>query len=247
MMAAAKRAKKRGRPRKTPNAAHKDFEREAWERGLKYVAGVDEVGRGPVAGPVVAAAVIMPAEVHVAHVTDSKKLWPEEREALAYEIKRKAVAWAVGVVPAPMIDACNILRATHLAMREALRALDPAPELILVDGWALPDIEFPQHNIIDGDAKCFSIAAASIVAKVARDRIMSHLDTLYPQYGFAAHKGYACAPHLEAIEQYGPCPVHRMSFSPFSAEAQEQFDFDDEDELDEDEVGEDEAEGEEAT
>lgn len=229
-MAAAKPEKKRGRQRKTPYAALKTFEKEAWERGIRYVAGVDEVGRGPLAGPVVAAAVIMPADVHIAHVTDSKKLWPEEREALAEEIKRKAVAWAIGLVPAPMIDACNILRATHLAMREALRALDPAPELILVDGWALPDIEFPQQNIIGGDGRSFSIAAASIVAKVARDRIMCHLDTLYPQYGFAGHKGYSCVPHFRAIEEHGPCPVHRMSFSPFTAGAQEAFDFDDEDE-----------------
>jgi ribonuclease HII len=216
------------RRRKTPYAAPKAIEREAWERGIRYIAGVDEVGRGPLAGPVVAAAVIMPPDVHIAHVTDSKKLLPEEREALAEEIQRQAVAWAIGLVTAPMIDACNILRATHLAMREALRALDPAPELILVDGLPLPGIEFAQQNLIGGDARSFSIAAASIVAKVARDRIMCHLDSLYPQYGFAAHKGYSCASHFRAIQEHGPCPVHRMSFSPFTALAQETFAFEDE-------------------
>jgi ribonuclease HII len=219
-----------GRQRKTPYAASKLIEKEAWARGLTCIAGVDEVGRGPLAGPVVAAAVIMPPDAHIRHVTDSKALWPEEREALAAEIMRTATCWAVGIVPAPMIDACNILRATYLAMREALRALQPAPELILVDGWALPDIEFPQQNLIGGDKRCYSIAAASIVAKVHRDRIMRHLDTIYPQYGFASHKGYACAQHLQAINEHGPCPVHRLSFSPFSARSQETLDFEDEEE-----------------
>lgn len=221
-------SKKSTRKRKTPYAASKEFEKAGWERGLRHIAGVDEVGRGPLAGPVVAAAVIMPPDVHIRHVTDSKKLLPQEREALAAEIQRKAVAWAIGLVPAPMIDACNILRATHLAMREALRALRPVPELILVDGLPLPDIEFEQQNLIGGDARSFSIAAASIVAKVHRDRIMCHLDTLYPEYGFASHKGYSCQCHFRAIEEHGPSPVHRMSFSPFSAEAQEQFAFEDE-------------------
>ena len=216
---------KSGRGRKMPSAAPSDLEQVAWASGVQRVAGVDEVGRGPLAGPVVAAAVIMPPGVHISHVTDSKKLLPEEREELAEEILKQAVAWAIGVVPAPMIDACNILRATHLAMRQALRALAPAPELILVDGLSLPDIEFTQQNLIGGDSRSFSIAAASIIAKVARDRIMYHLDSLYPEYGFAGHKGYSCARHFRAIAEHGPCPVHRLSFSPFATKGQERLDF----------------------
>lgn len=217
--------RKPGRPRKLPRAAPKTFETEAWSRGLRRVAGVDEVGRGSLAGPVVAAAVIMPPEVHIPHVTDSKLLWPEEREALAAQIMARATSWAVGLVPAPMIDACDILRATYLAMREAIRALDPPPELLLVDGWALPDIEFQQINIIDGDRLSYSIAAASIIAKTTRDRIMRHMDTLYPQYGFANHKGYSCPEHFAAINAHGACPVHRRSFSPFRPEAQMALEF----------------------
>jgi ribonuclease HII len=222
---------KAGRARKPPRAAPKTFETEAWGRGLRHVAGVDEVGRGSLAGPVVAAAVIMPPEVHIPHVTDSKLLWPEEREALAAQIMAQAVSWAVGLVPAPMIDACDILRATYVAMREALRALDPPPELILVDGWALPDIEFEQINIFKGDRLSYSIAAASIVAKTHRDRIMCHMHELYPQYGFANHKGYSCPEHFAAINAHGACPVHRQSFSPFSAGAQTQLEFGDDEEL----------------
>lgn len=190
------------------------------------MAGVDEVGRGALAGPVVAAAVIFAPETHVAHVTDSKLLLPDERELLCDKIKQLAVAWAVGLVPAPMIDACNILRATYVAMRQAIRSLSPAPELLLVDGWALPEIEFEQQNLIGGDRRSFSVAAASIVAKVTRDRIMRHLDALYPEYGLASHKGYSAATHFTAINVHGACPVHRMSFSPFTAEAQERFAFD---------------------
>ncbi len=217
------------RRRQAPPAAPRTFELQAWGRGLEHVAGVDEVGRGPLAGPVVAAAVIFPPGVHIPHVTDSKLLQPEEREALAQEIERRALTWALGLVPAPLIDAINILRATHVAMREAIRALDPPPELLLVDGRPLPDIEFPQLSVIGGDRRCFSIAAASILAKVTRDRIMAHLDALYPQYGFAGHKGYACRTHLEAIAAHGPCPVHRRSFSPFAREAQGELEFGEED------------------
>lgn len=219
-----------GPRRKLPPAAPKTVERVIWETGVQYIAGVDEVGRGALAGPVVAAAVIFPPETHIAHVADSKLLLPEEREMLSEKIKRAAVAWSVGLVPAPMIDACNILRATYVAMREAIRALDPAPEMLLVDGWALPEIEFPQQNLIGGDRRSFSIAAASIVAKVTRDRIMRHLDALYPEYGLANHKGYSATTHFAAINRHGACPVHRVSFSPFSAEAQERFAFDDDEE-----------------
>jgi len=212
-------------PRKLPPAAPKTVEREAWARGLERVAGVDEVGRGALAGPVVAAAVILPPEVHIPHVTDSKLLLPEDRERLAEEIIAAALSWAVGMAPAPLIDACNILRATHLAMREALRGMEPPPHLVLVDGRAVPDIGFPQRNIIGGDRRCFSIAAASIVAKVTRDRIMRHLDTLYPEYGLATHKGYSTTMHFEAIARHGASPVHRLSFSPFVERQQGELEF----------------------
>jgi ribonuclease HII len=222
-------AQGRGRTRRPPPTAPNQHETEAWAQGLRYVAGVDEVGRGPLAGPVVAAAVIFPPDVHIPHVTDSKLLRPDEREELAEQIKAQALAWALGLVPAPMIDAINILRATHVAMREAIRALRPAPELLLVDGLPLPDIEFPQINLIGGDRRCFTIAAASILAKTARDRMMQHLDQLYPEYGFAGHKGYSCAEHFAAIAEHGPCPIHRRSFSPFRVEPQGELEFGEDD------------------
>jgi ribonuclease HII len=218
-------ATNRTRRRTPPPAAPRTLELQAWERGVHYIAGVDEAGRGPLAGPVVAAAVIFPPDVQIAHVTDSKLLRPEDREALAEQIRDAALAWAIGLVPAPLIDAINILQATHVAMRQAIRALDPPPDLLLVDGRALPNIEFAQTNVIKGDRLSFSIAAASILAKTTRDRIMQHLDTLYPQYGFAGHKGYACQAHLDAIAAHGPCPVHRLSFSPFRREAQGELEF----------------------
>lgn len=223
-MPASKPAPSR-RPRQAPRAAPKTLELAAWGRGLRHVAGVDEVGRGPLAGPVVAAAVIFAPEVHIPHVTDSKQLSPTLRETLAEQIKAAALTWGVGLVPAPLIDAINILQATRMAMRQAIRSLDPAPELLLVDGWELPDIEFPQQNVIGGDRESFTIAAASILAKVHRDRIMQHLHALYPEYGFAGHKGYASRAHLDAIAAHGPCPAHRRSFSPFSSGPQEALDF----------------------
>jgi len=218
--------RKRSRRGSLPPAAPKTYERRAWREGVLYVAGVDEAGRGPLAGPVVAAAVMFPPDVHIPHVTDSKRLSPDVREALAEEIKRQALAWGVGIVPPEKIDVLNILRATHLAMREAVSKLQPAPELLLIDGPHVSQLPCPHMNIIDGDRLCFSIAAASILAKTTRDRLMCEWDALYPQYGFARHKGYACPEHLRAIKRYGPCPIHRLSFAPFSRQAQQALPFD---------------------
>lgn len=200
--------------RRLPPAAPRTLERQAWAEGYQLVAGVDEAGRGALAGPVVAAAVILPPTSRIPHVTDSKLLSPEDRAALWERITAEAVSWAVGVVAAPDIDRLNILRATHRAMREALSALAPAPALVLVDGLPLPGTRIAQRNVVGGDRRCYAIAAASIIAKVTRDRLMCELDGSYPQYGFAEHKGYATPPHLEALRRHGPCPVHRMSFAP---------------------------------
>lgn len=200
--------------RRLPPAAPRTLERQAWAEGYHLVAGVDEAGRGALAGPVVAAAVILPPTCHIRHVTDSKLLNPKAREALWERITAEAVSWAISVVPAEDIDRLNILRATHRAMHEALSSLVPAPALVLVDGLPLPGTRFPQRNVVGGDRQCYAIAAASIIAKVTRDRLMCELDCCYPQYGFAEHKGYATPPHLRALRRHGPCPVHRMSFAP---------------------------------
>lgn len=200
--------------RRLPPAAPRTLERRAWADGHELVAGVDEAGRGALAGPVVAAAVILPAKSRIPHVTDSKLLAPDDRAALWERITAEAITWAVGVVEADAIDRINILRATHRAMHEALAALEPAPALVLVDGLPLPGSGFTQRNVIGGDRRSYTIAAASIIAKVTRDRIMCELGDAYPQYGFAEHKGYATPPHLQALRQHGPCPVHRMSFAP---------------------------------
>jgi len=178
------------------------------------VAGVDEAGRGPLAGPVVAGAVIFPARVRLPGVADSKCLSAAARES-AYELViRKASAWAVVAVEVEQIDRINILRATHEAMAAALRALDPAPDGALVDGLPVAGLPCPHHAVVDGDALCVSIAAASIIAKVTRDRLMCELDLVYPGYGFARHKGYGTREHLAALKELGPSPCHRRSFRP---------------------------------
>jgi len=194
-----------------------DHERTLWKQGLQLVAGVDEVGRGPLAGPVVAAAVILPPRARfgwLADVRDSKLLPAPKREALAEKIRARALAVGVGVVPPERIDALGIAPASRLAMAEALAALTPVPEYALIDAFNLPEIDIPHHGIIDGDALCLSIAAASIVAKVHRDHIMTIYDALYPSYGFLHHKGYSTAEHLKALVKHGPCPIHRRSFAP---------------------------------
>ena len=179
---------------------------------IEYIAGVDEVGRGPLAGPVVAAAVILPPDFAVLGVNDSKKLSPAKREALYDEIMDKAEAVGVGMASPARIDEINILQATYEAMREAVAALNVAPDLLLNDAVTIPGISIPQVPIIKGDAKSVSIAAASIIAKVTRDRLMVQYDKILPGYGFAQHKGYGSREHIEAIRRLGPTPIHRQTF-----------------------------------
>ena len=190
------------------------FETDLWEQGILRVAGVDEAGMSPLAGPVAAAAVILPPHYRLARVDDSKKLDAKTREALAIEIKQHAVAWGVGLVTPEEIDQINIYRAGLLAMRRAVEALDPAPESLLIDARKLADVPIPQRAIVHGDALSFSIAAASIIAKTTRDGIMRELDARYPGYGFAKHKGYPVREHYDALDRLGACEVHRRSFAP---------------------------------
>jgi ribonuclease HII len=192
------------------------YERAARVRdGVLLVAGVDEAGRGPLAGPVVAAAVILPADGFSLPVRDSKALREGVREELAVALRADArVRYAVSVKSAARIDEINILRATHEAMREAARALQPSPELVLVDGLRVPDFPYPAQFVIKGDALSASIAAASIIAKTHRDQLMLEYDREYPEYGFARHKGYGTAEHLAALAAWGPCPIHRRTFAP---------------------------------
>ena len=191
-------------------------EREAWESGLRCVAGIDEAGRGPLAGPVVAACVVLPFGKRPAGLNDSKQLTPRQREHLFEAILSLARGCGLGVVSAPDIDRLNILRATHLAMRQALEALPPGmqPDLVLIDGLPVRPFPVDQVALVKGDSRSASIAAASILAKVTRDRLMCEYDALYPLYGFAGHKGYGAASHLRALAAHGPCPLHRASFRP---------------------------------
>ena len=187
------------------------YERQ-YEESCTYICGIDEAGRGPLAGPVVAAAVILPAGLVIPYVNDSKKLTEKRREALYPEILEKALSVGVGVVPAARIDEINILQATYEAMRQAIGQLSVRPDVLLNDAVRIPDVEIPQVPIIKGDAKSISIACASVIAKVTRDRMMKEYDAIYPEYGFAGHKGYGTAAHIAAIRQYGPSPIHRRTF-----------------------------------
>ena len=196
----------------SPSAAPYRFEAQAWRTGLTRIAGVDEAGRGPLAGPVVAAAVVIAPDRRVRGMADSKVLPPERREELFALIHERAVAVGVGIVDHLTIDRINILEATRLAMDQALAALALIPELIITDFVSLRACPCPQRNLVDGDARCASVAAASIVAKVTRDRLMRELDAEFPAYGFAKHKGYATAEHIAAIDRHGLCPQHRRSF-----------------------------------
>ena len=187
-----------------------EYERRFAEKGR--IAGVDEVGRGPLFGPVAAAAVILEPGSEILYLNDSKKLSEARREALYDEIMEKAAAVGVGMVSAARIDEINILQATYEAMREAVSQLSPRPDYLLVDAVTIPGISVPQLGIIKGDAKSLSIAAASIIAKVTRDRLMYEYDALYPGYGLAKNKGYGTAEHIEALRRLGPTPLHRRSF-----------------------------------
>ncbi|HCD44601.1 MAG TPA: ribonuclease HII [Lachnoclostridium sp.] len=176
------------------------------------VCGIDEAGRGPLAGPVVAGAVILPRACEILFLNDSKKLSEKRREALYEEIQEKASAFAVGVVGADRIDEINILQATYEAMRQAISKLGVEPEVLLNDAVTIPGIAVSQVPIIKGDSKSVSIAAASIMAKVTRDHMMEEYDKIFPEYGFAKHKGYGTAAHINALKEFGPCPIHRRSF-----------------------------------
>ena len=190
--------------------AMREYERAHGE--LAAVCGIDEAGRGPLAGPVAAAAVILPRECEILYLNDSKRLSPARRALLFDEIREKAVAFEIGMVSPERIDEVNILQATYEAMRKAIEGLSVRPELLLNDAVTIPGVDIPQLPIIKGDAKSVSIAAASILAKVARDRMMEEYALLYPDYGFEKHKGYGTAQHIAALRNYGPCPIHRRSF-----------------------------------
>ena len=177
-----------------------------------FICGIDEAGRGPLAGPVVAGAVILPKDCQILYLNDSKKVSEKKRELLFDEIRGKAVSYGIGVVGPGRIDEINILQATYEAMREAVSQLQPAPEILLNDAVTRPGIDLMQIPIVKGDAKSVSIAAASILAKVTRDRMMVEYDALYPEYGFVKHKGYGTAVHIQALKEHGPCPIHRRSF-----------------------------------
>lgn len=189
-----------------------NFENVLWKSGCRHVAGVDEVGVGPLAGPVVAAAVVFPPGIEIEGIDDSKKLEPERREKLALVIREKSLGIGIGLCEVGEIDELNIYHAALLAMRRAVAALPVHPDHILVDSRTIPEISLPQNAFQKGDGLNFSIAAASIVAKTHRDRLMSELDARYPGYGFARHKGYATLEHQRAIRELGPCMIHRMSF-----------------------------------
>jgi ribonuclease HII len=195
-----------------------DEEKALQAKGYSYIAGIDEVGRGPLAGPVVAAAVIMPPKIkHTAWldgVRDRKLLSPAQRERLYNQIKGIAISSGIGMVSSQTIDIQGIAKATRIAMKQAVEQLTPKPDFLLIDYVKLPEVTIPQKGVVEGDSICFSIACASIIAKVTRDRLMVEMDTTYPGYGLANHKGYGTKEHLECLQRLGPCPIHRRSFQP---------------------------------
>ena len=190
--------------------AMKAYEKE--NKDCALICGIDEAGRGPLAGPVAAGAVILPRDCTILYLNDSKKLSEKRREELFLEIKEKALAWNVAVVSPARIDEINILQATYEAMRAAIGGLSQTPDLLLNDAVTIPGMEIPQIPIVKGDAKSVSIAAASILAKVTRDHLIAEYDKLYPGYGFAKHKGYGTAAHIAALRELGPSPIHRRTF-----------------------------------
>ena len=190
--------------------AMKAYEKE--NKDCALICGIDEAGRGPLAGPVAAGAVILPRDCTILYLNDSKKLSEKRREELFLEIKEKALAWNVAVVSPARIDEINILQATYEAMRQAVAGLGVKPDLLLNDAVTIPMVDIPQIPIIKGDAKSVSIAAASILAKVTRDHMMAEYEEMFPGYGFAKHKGYGTAAHIQAIKELGPCPIHRRTF-----------------------------------
>jgi len=191
----------------------KEIENDLYQKGVKRICGIDEAGRGPLAGPVVVAAVIMPEDSFIEGVNDSKKVSEKKREKLYYEITESAIAWGVAIVDQKEIDEINILNATKKALTIALSNLKVKPDRIVVDALEHIDtLGIPYTSVIKGDAKIYSISAASILAKVTRDRIMKEYDEVYPEYGFSGHKGYGTAKHIQAIKEFGPCSLHRKTF-----------------------------------
>ena len=188
------------------------FEQIAASQGAQKIAGVDEAGRGPLAGPVVAAAVVLPQSAFLPRLNDSKLLSQAQRETLFDLIQQEALGFGIGVVPAETIDQINILQATRLAMVKAVDLIDPPPDYLLIDGPLSLESPIQQEAIIKGDQRSFSIAAAAVLAKVTRDRIMVEMSHKFPEYGFESHKGYPTKAHKEAVQRYGPCPIHRRSF-----------------------------------
>ena len=193
------------------------YEKKFRQQGCKLIAGVDEAGRGPLAGPVVVAAVILPEDCRLTLLNDSKKLSAAQREALYEQINEKAIAIGRAVVERELIDEINIYQATIFGMYQSIRSLTPGADAVVIDAVPLPELSVPNESIIGGDALSASIAAASIIAKVERDRLMLKAAEKYPQYGFAKHKGYGTPEHLQALREYGPCPLHRCSFEPIKS------------------------------
>ena len=207
--------KANGRIRKYREELARTYAISEYERkysNYTYICGIDEVGRGPLAGPVVAGAVILPKDCDILYINDSKKLSEKKREELYDIIMEKALATGIGYASVERIDEINILQATFEAMRDAISKLGVSPDILLNDAVTIPQVTIPQVPIIKGDAKSISIGAASIIAKVTRDRLMADYDTVFPEYGFASNKGYGSAQHIEAIKKFGPCPIHRRTF-----------------------------------
>lgn len=198
-------------------AAMYEYERQANAEGYDLIAGVDEAGRGPLAGPVAVAAVILPKELYLPFLNDSKKLSEKRRETLYDMIKEQAVAYSVVLVDREIIDKENIYEATKNGMYNAILKLSQKPDKVLIDAMPLDKLPIPSLSIVKGDAKSASIAAASVLAKVTRDRFMLEMDKVYPEYGFKNHKGYGTKAHIEAIKKYGPCPLHRETFEPIKS------------------------------
>ena len=191
----------------------KEMDEEIYINGAKYICGIDEAGRGPLAGPVVVASVILPRESMIEGVNDSKKISEKKRERVYEQIIKEAISYSVGIIDESKIDEINILQATKEGLTESIKELEIVPDIILVDALrGINTCNIPYKSIIKGDATSYSIAAASIIAKVTRDRLMVKYDEMYPEYGFAKHKGYGTAKHIEAIKEYGLCPIHRRSF-----------------------------------
>lgn len=191
----------------------KEIENDLYLKGMNYICGIDEAGRGPLAGPVVVASVIMPKDSMIEGVNDSKKISESKREQLYEKIIEEAISYGVGIIDQKEIDEINILNATKKGLTTSLKELKVKPDIILVDALTgIDTLQIPYQSIIKGDAKAYSISAASIIAKVTRDRIMRQWDEIYPQYGFAKHKGYGTAAHIAAIKEYGICPLHRLTF-----------------------------------